>query len=540
MLKRIKKAVIKRVEICSNESLIHPLEIKDPINLLISEYSEINIFFKLNKPIFKFLYFNKNKIHEILYNSEEIIDVNNQLRDDDIKLMDIFYLSLLINDNIDIINYKYSIECIRNINNMQKYNNNIIKKILFAKIIIDLLNNYKGTDDYDVEMNIKEINEIASYNKMIIKNDIRKIDGISFNLNEKEILSKNVDELYAKIIIFLIKEDKFNDDEFIYNIINQLDLDNINITKLMIEKISNVLDINNNYMNNYIIKKIEDLYNIKKLNFNYYLLKYILKSPFYIYNVPFLFETRKIIINIINLKLEQLLPLKTKDNIIINKIEYLLKKLSDSEYYFNKYLKYSIIDPLKEILQYYNEFLFESKKDDIQTIKEILTNNKIEKKPENILKDFEFAKKMNNRFPVIKYLYRTIINNKNIEKSEEEFNKCVNEWMLLEKMINKKSFKKITKNTKIILINYFNDINNKDILLKIFSEEAYDFFIQKNIYLLNDKEVNILNSNKDNQIIQTNVSKNDRDINWCVQSKINKNITNLSKLILVKLIFQKL
>ena len=293
-------------------------------------------------------------------------------------------------------------------------------------------------------------------------------------------------------------------------------------------------------MNNYIIKKIEDLYNIKKLNFNYYLLKYILKSPFYIYNVPFLFETRKIIINIINLKLEQLLPLKTKDNIIINKIEYLLKKLSDSEYYFNKYLKYSIIDPLKEILQYYNEFLFESKKDDIQTIKEILTNNKIEKKPENILKDFEFAKKMNNRFPVIKYLYRTIINNKNIEKSEEEFNKCVNEWMLLEKMINKKSFKKITKNTKIILINYFNDINNKDILLKIFSEEAYDFFIQKNIYLLNDKEVNILNSNKDNQIIQTNVSKNDRDINWCVQSKINKNITNLSKLILVKLIFQKL
>ena len=67
-----------------------------------------------------------------------------------------------------------------------------------------------------------------------------------------------------------------------YNIINQLELENINITKIMFDELSQILNSNKSYINEYIILKEKDLYNEKKINFYFILLKYILKNSIYI------------------------------------------------------------------------------------------------------------------------------------------------------------------------------------------------------------------------------------------------------------------
>ncbi len=64
----------------------------------------------------------------------------------------IFYLNLLINDNKAIVNYSYSIDLINEITNLQKkISDTIYKKIIISKIIIDLIYNYKQSDNYKEE-----------------------------------------------------------------------------------------------------------------------------------------------------------------------------------------------------------------------------------------------------------------------------------------------------------------------------------------------------------------------------------------------------
>ena len=102
----------------------------------------------------------------------------------------------------------------------------------------------------------------------------------------------------------------------------------------MFDNLNNIL--NSEECKYYIINNIEDLLNQKKTNFYYILLKYILKNTIYIYNIESLNKTRKIILELIKNK---------KDNIyneIINsdfkdKIEYIIETFTDSKYYYEKY-----------------------------------------------------------------------------------------------------------------------------------------------------------------------------------------------------------
>ena len=75
-------------------------------NKLFFDFNEIeNIINDRNGEFLKTLYFNKENVEYILYESEEIITI------DDInfaKLSDLFYLELLITDNPNIINYTFS------------------------------------------------------------------------------------------------------------------------------------------------------------------------------------------------------------------------------------------------------------------------------------------------------------------------------------------------------------------------------------------------------------------------------------------------
>ena len=75
-------------------------------NKLVLNYEEIENIIKEKKGQFlELFYFNKENIHDILYQTEKVINIeNNQIR----KKSDLFYLDLLIMDNPNIINYKFS------------------------------------------------------------------------------------------------------------------------------------------------------------------------------------------------------------------------------------------------------------------------------------------------------------------------------------------------------------------------------------------------------------------------------------------------
>ena len=70
-------------------------------------------------------------------------------------------------------------------------------------------------------------------------------------------------------------------------------------------------------------------------------------------------------------------------------------------------------------------------------------------------------------------------------------------------MINEKKTKKLKKNLKFSLINYFNDRNNKELLLKILGEDNYNYnyFIQTDSKYMKKKNQDILIKDKPNNNI---------------------------------------
>ena len=121
----------------------------DPIKNLLSDYEEIKTTLNIKEPsIFKFLFFIRNKINFIIFNLDEIIYFDSIEVKKELNYY--FYLSLLIKEDSEIVNYLYPLNFIEEINNLQKYNNNkIYSKLILSKIIIELIKNYKESDKYE-------------------------------------------------------------------------------------------------------------------------------------------------------------------------------------------------------------------------------------------------------------------------------------------------------------------------------------------------------------------------------------------------------
>ena len=277
----LKKELCK---LCFNFSLTYPHENNnDPIHNLLSKFDEIkNI--SQNEPnehFFQFLYFNKKKVHNIFYDEDEIfpIDENNT-----IIYSELFYLSLLLLDIEETINYSFSIDFIRSINNKiteikESYK---IKKILMSKIVLILIQNFKGENDYNEEEHGNEIESIEKEKEEYIKNNINIFP------KKLDIISIKIDIIYREIIVSLIEEDKFGDYNYCLDIINQLELENIYINDNIFKKLSETI---NDKKEEYIINNTEDLTNEKKINFYFILIKYICKKDtIYISQIDFLYE----------------------------------------------------------------------------------------------------------------------------------------------------------------------------------------------------------------------------------------------------------
>ena len=380
----IKHKEMFKVLLCQYETIKEPFEIsqKDPIFQLLSKFSEIKFILnqdikKLNLNLMKIFYFNKKKINEILYEAQKIINIDNII---DNKLSDYFYLTLLIEDNIDIVNYEYSLDFINIIfNQLKQDNNNNYKKIILSKIIIELINNYKGTDNYNKALHYGKLNEIE--NSDYIKKSKESIKELGLNIDE------NIDKIYSDIIIKLIKENKIDDYENTYKIINELDLENINITKTMFEELSKTLNTNEKYIKKYIIKEIKDLDNHNIINFYYILFKYILKNPIYIYNIPLLLEQRKNIIKFIKTN-------KNYENDNKQKFKYILNFITNRQY-----------DILYKEIEDKNSNLTSSK---------ISTNNNSNNN--NFVKTSEISTDSEDYYEIMKFKYKIGTKNNNYKK----------------------------------------------------------------------------------------------------------------------------
>ena len=321
----------------------------DPLLNLSKDIEDIKELLKSNsQDILYFLYNNIINIERILYNIDEIIyfdfdDKSNNFilkinhekieieKKNEIALL--FYMSLLIKYNKNLVNFSYSFGLIKKINSINKNidKSTIYKKILISKIILELINFYKSNQIFEEKNNIEELNEIEKENNNIIEESINFFVNIGLKIAQKDLKLKVIDLLYAEIINIILESQD-------YDLIEQLDLENINITKPIFDEICKTLSLNESFINEYKLTTFDDLFDSKKINFYYILFKYILKNSIYIYYIDFLNEERKSFINIIHSEQNQLKNLSNNDNNKINisfkdKIIYIIKFFTNTDYY---------------------------------------------------------------------------------------------------------------------------------------------------------------------------------------------------------------
>ena len=202
----------------------------DPIPYLFKDFSDVESLFVLNN-FTKIFYSSANIIHNILYDYDQIIKITEKMCN---NLSFNYYLSLLIKAESEIINYEFNTNYIKLFNENQKSEDFKYFNLIKSKIIIDLINNLKNESLYEEDENGEFVSKLEKENKEYIKNNIYIFKEIKINLSEEDIYDINVEELYVNIIIALIKNNKLCDFEYSYNIFKQLDMENIDIVKVII------------------------------------------------------------------------------------------------------------------------------------------------------------------------------------------------------------------------------------------------------------------------------------------------------------------
>lgn len=331
----------KKLNLCYTASLLFSekndeKENNNPIFKLLSNLQEIESILNLNEnDSIRFLYFNRIKSHSILYDNEEVINI--KLINDNDKLDFYIYLCFLIEENLSVVNYIYSINVIKKINDMQtRIKNEKIQKLIMAKIIIVLINNYEQSDNEE-DTDSTDLNSLKNFNMEIINDNIKELN--QYNINKNNFLSKKLEEIYSEIIKYLIINNKLDDSEFTNNILKQINLKYIYITKVMFDEIAKLLKSENDYIKDYVIKEYNDLFDLKKINFYYILIRYILKITFYIYEIPFLLETMIKIKTLIKQNISSLGHSIKQNRPYKDKIEFVLKAFIEYKYYYDKSIK---------------------------------------------------------------------------------------------------------------------------------------------------------------------------------------------------------
>jgi len=429
------------------------------------ELEEINKIQKMNRPDFLiFLYINKDKLHDQLYENEEFLKIDIEIKDK--KISQYIYLCLLIEDRAEVCNYQYLFELISKLNDIQRgEKEKILKKIIMAKMILSLVDNYRQIDNNEDNKGEEELDKISNFNKNILtdNDNITKLN--QYKLKIEDINLKKIEEIYLIIIKYLIENSKLEDFEFIENIINQIELESIFLTKLMLNELNIILTKEKEYIKKYEIISFDDIFDKSKIYFYYNLIKYILKQSLYIFQFPFLLETSKKILDLIKNNLEKLSTSIKKSNYKYQ-IEYILKQFIGENFY--KYY-YEASESLIKINQSLNSSQ-QSKKYDPNS--SYLNAESVQAAHDNINNEFEKSNyDSSSSGPFSKESYKSIKEKSN-RSFDNDFEEEYNENELEYKILNNSKFilhtNKKGKNPFIIydeikIIRNGNEIENKTI-----------------------------------------------------------------------------
>ena len=250
----------------------------------------------------KFIYNNKNEIKKLLYDEDIILILDNKVISNNNYMSDYFYLYEIIIDDKEIINYLYDFELIKKLIERMKAENHNLKKFILYIFADSILYNYKDSNNDSSSDENKDIyNKIHNEIDEFIKSQQQILKEFDLNLDLLSYKDFNIDNIYAEIIISLIKNKKFDDFKYTKNIMKQLDIQNIELTKEMFNALQKEFNdySNKEYIAYYKITNEENLLNEKCINFYYILFKYVFKMPFYIYKIQFFLDVQESIKNII-------------------------------------------------------------------------------------------------------------------------------------------------------------------------------------------------------------------------------------------------
>ena len=311
-------------------------ETKNPFQSLLYECSETEkteIISIKNKNIIYFYFLYKELIGKIIYKIDKEINIDSE--NFMTNLSSYFYLVLLIDDNAEVINYKYSYQIFDNLINLEKTGE--FYSPILANIMFKLINYHKKILDSDLQQEIEEkelsLNKIKEkVNKNLDSEKVqKKLKEFHLDYSSQNIGEPNLEELYINIIINVLLKTYLTDAKYekkIIEFIDEIDLENIDLTKSMLNKIIEFL--NGKEKNKYIISEAKDFNDEKKLNFFYYLCKYILKKNYYIYQINFLKELKGAIKNILKTQNQLLQKLDNSYN-KREKLIYIIEFFTDDD-----------------------------------------------------------------------------------------------------------------------------------------------------------------------------------------------------------------
>ncbi len=131
----------------------------DKNNLLIKNINELEKTFESLQHKCKFCYFYRDKIHQIIYDGNSIINI-----EDVLSSSDIFYLVLSITEDTTYINYSYNFDLINQIYNENRQEKNELKIVINANNIKKLITNFEGLDIPDSDEINNKIKQIKKEN----------------------------------------------------------------------------------------------------------------------------------------------------------------------------------------------------------------------------------------------------------------------------------------------------------------------------------------------------------------------------------------
>jgi len=308
-------------------------KIINPFFELITNFNGIDSILKLEEPL-EYIYLNRYKIHKILYDDDNSINIDEKIVT---KFTDYYYLYYLIWCQDVVVNYKYNFKLVENAYDMQITAKKDIKKIILAKIAITIIDNYcSNGDNNDVDI----LDECEKYKTVCIekinenKNVLEKYK-IDLDLDNLEKSEVSLEDIYSDIISTLFIKKELNESGETLNILNELEIKKIRLNKTIFDSLLKALTEKN--LKEYIIDDFNDFFNEKIINFYSILFEYILKSTDYINYIPFLSEIQIKIKKLVKENMKELYTYfkRNKNKNSTDKLKKVLNYFVELEYYLN-------------------------------------------------------------------------------------------------------------------------------------------------------------------------------------------------------------